>query len=226
MEAEKPVIQTDPEIPEAIRSFCSRCTEALKQVTAPESCIALARQELGGLLQNRDLMSRLMEAILEGRAFPDIRRPTLFDNEILLYQEPDRLYSLRMYLWGPGEYTPIHDHNSWGVIGTVTAGFEVVNYSRVDDGESEGYAELKERERFILKAGESAHTFPLNDGIHRTGNPTRETIVTLSFYGSPVARPYIQGFDLVHRRVFRIMSPRRKKVHLADQALKTLSSHA
>jgi hypothetical protein len=41
-----------------------------------------------------------------------------------------------------------------------------------------------------------------------------------------MARPYIQGFDAINRRVFRIMSPRRKKTHLATLALRTLKSHA
>lgn len=214
------------DIPDQINSLCSRCTEALRRSTEPDSCIALATQELHGLLLDQTLFIRLTKSILEAGSFPDIQRPTLFDNEIVLYQEPDRLYSLRMYIWGPGEYTPVHDHNSWGVIGTVTEGFEVVTYSRMDDRKLEGYAELSERKRFTLKAGESAHTYPLDDGIHMTGNPTLGTIITLSLYGKPVARPYIQGFDVVHRRAFRIMSPRRKKAHLAAQALETLTSHA
>jgi hypothetical protein len=131
-----------------------------------------------------------------------------------------------MYVWGPGEYTPIHDHNAWGVIGPVTEGFEVINYERLDDGLTEGYAEVRERGRFTLEAGHSAHTYPLNEGIHMTGNPTLGTIITLSLYGKPMARPYIQGFDAINRRVFRIMSPRRKKTHLATLALRTLKSHA
>jgi hypothetical protein len=101
----------------------------------------------------------------------------------------------------------------------------VINYSRLDDGSRAGYAELKERERFFLNPGESAHTYPLDRGIHMTGNPTLDTVITLSLYGKPLARPYIQGFDAVNGRVFRIMSPRRKKAHLAAEALRTLSSH-
>lgn len=214
------------DFPEEIISFCGSCAEALKRETDLDSLIALARHALRGLLLDRPLIVRLVESILEGSPFPDIHRPTLFDNEILLYQDPDRLFSLRMYIWGPGEYTSVHDHNSWGVIGTVTEGFEVVNYTRMDDGKLEGYAELSEGERFNLEAGESAHTYPLDEGIHMTGNPTLGTIITLSLYGRPVARPYILGFDVVHRRAFRIMAPRRKKAHLAAQALKTLTLHA
>jgi hypothetical protein len=209
-----------------IQSFCDRCSEALGGENDTDSCIAFARSELRELLLNRTLFSQLMGSILDGGSFPDIVRPTVFDNEIVLHMAPERLYSLRLYIWGPGEYTAIHDHNAWGVIGTVTEGFEVINYSRTDDGRIDGYAELEERERTLLNAGESAHTYPLDDGIHMTGNPTLGTIITLSLYGKPLARPYIQGFDAVNRRVFRIMPPKRKKAYLAAQALKTLAAHA
>ncbi len=215
-----------PAIPDEIRSLGERCDEAFGQTQIPDFCIEIARRELRVLLLNRSLLSGLMQSILDGGSFPDTHRPTLFDNEVVLHAGPGRTYSLRMYLWGPGEYTAIHDHNSWGVIGTVTEGFEVINYSRLDDGSREGYAELQERERFFLGPGESAHTYPLNRGIHMTGNPTLKTIITLSLYGKPLARPYIQGFDAVNRRVFRIMSPKRKKAYLAAEALRALSSHA
>jgi len=213
-------------IPDEIQSLCERCNEVFGRNQLPDSCIEFARRELHELLMNRSLFSRLMQSILDGDAFPDTHHPTLFDNELVLHVGPDRAYSLRMYLWGPGEYTAIHDHNAWGVIGTVTEGFEVINYSRLDDASREGYAELQERERFFLRSGESAHTYPLERGIHMTGNPTLGTIITLSLYGKPLARTYIQGFDAVNRRVFRIMSPRRKKSYLAAEALRTLSSHA
>jgi hypothetical protein len=212
--------------PDEIKSLCERCDEAFGQTQIPDSCIELARRELRQLLLNRSLVSRLMQSIVDGGPFPDALRPTLFDNEIVLHVAPGRLYSLRMYLWGPGEYTAIHDHNAWGVIGPVTDGFEVINYSRLDDGSRDGYAELQERERFFLCAGESAHTYPLDRGIHMTGNPTLETTITLSLYGKALARPYIQGFEPVNQRVFRIMSPKRKKAYLAAEALRTLSSHA
>lgn len=214
------------EMPAEIRSFCSRCSQTLQQLTDYDSCIGFVKEEMSELLRDRGLFTHLMRAMIAGGPFPDAQRPTLFDNELVLYIDPDRLYSLRIYLWGPGEYTPIHDHNAWGVIGSVNDGYEVINYSRLDDESIESYAELKEVERFSLRAGQCAHTLPLNDGIHKTGNPTSETNITLSLYGRPLTRPFIQGFDDVHRRVYRILSPRRKKLYLAGQAIKGLESNA
>jgi predicted metal-dependent enzyme (double-stranded beta helix superfamily) len=39
----------------------------------------------------------------------------LFDNEFILYRDPARLFSLRLYIFGAGERTCVHDHTSWGV---------------------------------------------------------------------------------------------------------------
>jgi hypothetical protein len=214
------------DIPGEIGEFCDRCSETISQLNDASSLIAYATQELGRLLQERALFARLLRGLVENSSYPDLHRPTLFDNELVLYLEPNRLYSLRMYLWGPGDYTPIHDHNSWGVIGAVNDGYEVINYSRLDDETVEGYAELREEERFLLGAGDCTHTLPLNQGIHKTGNPSLKAIVTVSLYGRALPRPYLQGFDEVHQRVFRIGTPRFKKLHLANQALKILEHDA
>lgn len=202
----------------AIRDFCMIFSKPLQGLRRYSECIELAGNELPQLLLDRSLMATLVEHIAAGADYPDVRVPTLFDNELLLYQEETRLYSLRMYLWGPGEYTAPHDHNSWGVIGTVTAGFEVINYRREDDGSREGYARLAAQPVIQLEAGQTVSTLPLNDGIHKTGNPGGETIITLSIYGRPLNRGYLQGFNVATDRVYRILSPKRKKIALAYQA--------
>lgn len=212
------------DIPEAIVSFCQRSADFLQDIPDPGAGIEFVLQELPVLLLDRALMTRLMKNVVERKPYPDLLSPTMFDNEVVLYHDTHRLFSLRMYLWGPGQYVPPHDHNSWGVIGTVSNGFEVVNYKRLDDKTKESYAHLLEVERKSLQSAEMAYTLPLDNGIHETGNPTLDTIITLSIYGRSIPRGYIQGFDIVDRRVYRILPPRRKKEFLAAQALKTLGS--
>ncbi len=214
------ILQGD--VPTVIREFCETCTQRLRDLHDYPACIELACSELPRLLLDRSLMAELMENIAAGTGYPDVKVPTMFDNELVLYLEKTRLYSLRMYLWGPGEYTVPHDHNSWGVIGTVSAGFEVTNYRREDDGSRKGYARLAAEETLVLQPGQTASTRPLNEGIHKTGNPTQTTLITLSIYGRPLDRGYLQGFDVAEDRVYRILPPKRKKMYLAAEALKTL----
>jgi predicted metal-dependent enzyme (double-stranded beta helix superfamily) len=208
----------------AIVSFCERCACGLEGMPSHKSRIELISEELPQLLLNKGLIAGLLNNIISGEAYPDVRRPTMFDNEVLLYLDPQGLLSLRMYLWGPMEYTYPHDHNSWGVIGTASEGYEVINYRRVDDESHEGYARLVEVERLRLQPGETASTLPFNQGIHKTGNATRAGIATLHLYGKTLPRGYLNGFDIANNRVYRVFPPRQKKQLLAQQALDCLEN--
>ena len=216
------MMASSQQIPEEILAFGDRCARALSRLNSPESCIEYGREALPELLLNRELLSELMQNMVSGERYPDIRRPTMFDNEVVLFLHPEHLFSLRLYLWGSGDFTYPHDHNSWGVIGTATDGYEVTNYRRLDDGSVEGHARLEELETLRLGPGETSFTLPFNRGIHKTGNGGDRTIITLHFYGRSLARGYLQGFDVANDRVYRILPPRMKKRTLAEQALETL----
>ena len=209
-------------VPVQILNFCERCSEDLAGVDDEKACIACVRDAMPGLLAERGLFADLMAGLLEGAPYPDMRRSTVFDNEVVLYVDDRRTLSLRMYLWGPGETTYPHDHNSWGVIGSVCDGFEVVDYRRDDDGTREGYAELSETKKMVLGSGETTFTLPFDAGIHKTGNPTSETLITLHLYGKAKSRGYLQGFDIPANRVFKVFPQRVKKEMLAAGALETL----
>jgi predicted metal-dependent enzyme (double-stranded beta helix superfamily) len=119
----------------------------------------------------------------------------------------------------------VHDHNSWGVIGPVSGGLAVTNYRREDDGSQEEYARLVESGNARLIPGETACTLPLNEGIHKVGNPTQETLLSLSMYGRPLSRGHVNGFDVAKQRVYRIHAPRLKKKLLAADALRGLTNN-
>jgi hypothetical protein len=200
-------------------AFCEQTSRSLDGLSDYRSCIDLVRTQLPKLLLNKELCIGLLTNIIQGGGYPDIRRTTLFDNEVPLYLDPQGRCSLRMYLWGPGEYTDPHDHNSWGVIGTVSEGYEVINYRRLDDESRSGYARLEEVERLRLQPGETAHTLPFSKGIHRTGNASGDCIVTFHLYGKTLPRGFLNCFDPANNRVYRLYPPRRKKELLARQAL-------
>lgn len=210
---------TTGQIHPEIQSFGERLSKDLSSLNSYRSCIDCTRRALPELLLNRQLLSEIMQCVVSGEPYPDIRRPTMFDNELILYVHPARLFSLRLYLWGPGEFTYPHDHNAWGVIGTAMEGYEVTNFRRVDHGSVDGYAKLEEIARLNLKPGETAFTLPFDEGIHRTGNSGDKTIVTLHLYGKSHSRGYLQGYDIVNDRVYRVFPPRLKKKTLASQVL-------
>jgi predicted metal-dependent enzyme (double-stranded beta helix superfamily) len=148
----------------------------------------------------------------------------MFDNELLLYLDAQRRFSLRMYLHKPGEYTAVHDHGSWGVLGTASGILEIIKYRRVDDGRRAGYARLEETARCRRLPGHTDTTLPLNEGIHCVGNPTAKTIAVINVYGSPARRLFINRYDPENERVEKVFPAHLRLRRLAAQALENFET--
>ena len=211
-----------PKPPPEILSICSRWSEKIERINTKQETIGFFQNELPGLLLNTPLFVQILDHITKGGNYPELRQAMMFENEYLLYLNSYRRFSLRMFIFEPGEYTPIHDHNSWGVTGNVLGSLEVVRYAREDGGSRADFARLRESDRYRLVPGDTELTLPLDAGIHQTGNPTAETIIMISVYGSPIRRLYINCFNMAKNRVRKIYPPRLKKKMLASQALETL----
>ena len=212
-----------PKPPIELLETCNRWSQAVETITGNDARMSFFKKELAVFLKNHSLLVLLLKNMESGRPYPDLRQAQMIDDEILLYLNPKRIFSLRMFLYGPEDFTPIHDHNSWGVSGAAFGELGVMRYTREDDGTVEGYARLRQTDRLRLMPGEIELTRPLNDGIHQTGNPGKGVTVMISTYGSPMRRLYINRFNLEHDRVERLYPPHIKKKMLAAQALKNFS---
>jgi hypothetical protein len=98
----------------------------------------------------------------------------------------------------------------------------VTQYVREDAGSDENFARLREAENRVLTAGQTEVVLPLNNGIHKTGNPGDMTSATVQLYGNPIRRTYINRFDPVSGRIGRIYPPRTKMRILASEALRAM----
>lgn len=103
----------------------------------------------------------------------------------LIYQSPNDDLSLYALVWCPGQWTPVHDHGSWGVVGIVEGVLEEHSYvyRTIDDGCSSGL-ELVRGGTFLLTPGAVAGFVPNPDHIHATGvSVGRPRAVSLHLYG-------------------------------------------
>jgi predicted metal-dependent enzyme (double-stranded beta helix superfamily) len=207
---------------EEVFHICRKWSAAAKLLGQPEDRMNYFRRELPSLLVERSLFGRILADVVKGSDFPDLRQATLFENELVLYQDPARIFSLRLYFFKAEEHTSVHDHTSWGVSGSAYGQLEIVRYRREDDGSNPEQARLTSSERFILWPGETETTLPFDQGIHRTGNPSGGITLMLSIYGPPLRRLYIQRFNLESGSVYRVYSPRARKKMLVEQALKEI----
>lgn len=206
-------------MPNKLIDFCESLAENLAEKTQPEDCIGIVNGLLPEIVTDKGLFREILEGMVRGEAYLDLSYATMFDSEVILYRNPARLFSIRMFLWAPGEYDPVHDHNSWGVVSPIHGQLEVVHYQREDDGSKKDYAKLSETGRRIIQAGET--TFVCGpESIHKTGNPTQRTNVQISLYGRPqTKRNHINGYDESTGRIYPIYAPKIRKQRLARQAL-------
>jgi hypothetical protein len=202
-----------------VRRICRGWAGAAGRCGCAEERIDFFRGALPALLARTELLAGVLEGIADGRPLPDLRLATVFENEYLLHQDPAGLFSLRLYLYGPGELTFVHDHLAWGVSGSARGPLEIVRFRRTDDGSDPGLSRLESTERTTLQPGEIETTLPFERGIHRTGNPQAGTTWMVSVYGPPARRSVMHRFDLETGRVTPLRPPRVHKRLLAQQAL-------
>ena len=103
----------------------------------------------------------------------------------LVYAAPDDSLSLYAVVWLPGQWTPVHDHGSWGVVGVVEGVLEERSYVRLspDRGADHGI-ELVRGGVILLGRGAVTSFVPNPDHIHVTGVPAeRRRAVSLHLYG-------------------------------------------
>jgi predicted metal-dependent enzyme (double-stranded beta helix superfamily) len=100
------------------------------------------------------------------------------------WEDPDRSFSLQVFVWPPGTRTMIHDHSSWGAYACASGTVLEERYERLDDGSIFEHAHLREVWQLPWSPKDGASTvLPADGGVHRVGNPYGETAVSVHLYG-------------------------------------------
>ena len=119
-----------------------------------------------------------------------------------VYIAPEQDLSLFALVWNPGQWTPVHDHGSWGVVGVLRGTLHERSYVRVDAAKStdEGI-DLVPGGVFLLNPGTITSFVPNPDHIHRTGVPDGASqVVSLHLYGRNMDSFHIYDLDTRTRR--------------------------
>jgi predicted metal-dependent enzyme (double-stranded beta helix superfamily) len=154
--------------------------------------IAQAREQSRGQREPADcvlalapLMLELIEqadTFLESRHFRSDRTHYARNR---IHDASDGSLSLYALVWLPGQWTPVHDHGSWGVVGVIEGVLEERSYVRMspDRGADSGI-ELVRGGVILLGRGAVTSFVPNPDHIHVTGVPAgRPRAVSLHLYG-------------------------------------------
>lgn len=150
------------ELAKTLHATTSRCQ--------PHALAAAAKASLRGYLCEPELLAPQHQ---QGNADRYQRH--------LLYADPERQFSVLAIVWLPGQRTPIHGHTAWGAVG-VYAGHP---YCEVFDTRTQAKPamELEPQLKLRLHPRDLATVQPGIDDVHRIGNDTRKTCITIHIYG-------------------------------------------
>lgn len=123
-----------------------------------------------------------------------------------IYIATDQSMSLYAIVWNPGQWTPIHDHGSWGVVGVLSGTLHERSYIRLDaDREADSGIDLHRGGVLLLSPGAITSFVPNPDHIHVTGVPeSAQPVVSLHLYG--------RNMDSFH--VYDAAARTRKRIHV------------
>ena len=125
----------------------------------------------------------------------------------LIHEAPDGSLSLYSIVWQPGQWTPVHDHGSWGVVGVVEGVLEERSYVRLSpDRGADAGIELARAGVILLARGAVTSFVPNPDHIHVTGVPEgRPPALSLHLYGRTMS-----DFN-----TYDVAAGTRRRVHVA-----------
>ena len=178
-----------------LRHFVDDCRETIARNHTPADCVRHIVPFMYKLL-NGDKSFLKPEHF---RSHPDhYERNAIFIDE-------NGIMSLYALVWRPGQWTPIHDHGTWGVVGVHQGALQECGFMRVDgqpDDAKEGI-ELVPGGIVLLPGGAVTSFVPNPDHIHETGNPSAtENVVSLHLYGNAMAGFHIYDNDAKSRKWF------------------------
>ena len=183
-----------------------------------------AQRLLRKLLPNQEFIGDVLDRMVSDDAVLKGKIGTIDRNDIMVYLSPKGSFSMRLFVWAPLAFSPIHDHGAWGVIGAFAGQVDETKYRRLDDGSKEGYAKIEQASRAILNPGDTAYVSVFDDGIHKTGNSSDTVSLSLHVYGRAVRKGFVQCFNMEENSVHNLVTPKLDKRLFAVKALGALSA--
>jgi len=170
-----------PRFSQELEHFIPRCQGD------QEAILKTVIQSMQKLLSNpqvldSDFVSALLAGHIDGR----------------VYTSPEQGFFVQVFAWPPGCETPVHDHNTWGVMGVLHNRLQVTEYD-LQPNQPPGHFALQETARFEAGPGSIVYLSMPNNEIHHIANASEETSFSVHVYGSELHNTHV--FDLVSGEV-------------------------
>lgn len=162
-----------------VDNFIHICRRQILSCNAPVECIEALIPEV------IRLMSISEQWLEKSYLAPDSNH---YARNVVYLDENNEL-GLYVLVWQPGQWTPVHDHGTWGVVGVLEGSLYEHNFIRCDQQpiEHDSEIELVRGGSLLLSPGAITSFVPNPDHIHITGNPNNKRVVSLHLYGHAMA---------------------------------------
>lgn len=191
-----------------VKSFCGEIRQLLQSTDNQAEIFSRGREIISRMALKPVFLKEIFFRYATDDDFLMNRLLTVDPNEVTIFVDPSRLFSLRLYIWDPAMTYPIHAHGSWGIVSCVAGAIIERKYERIDGGEQPGRAEIRELGRGTLRPGETTVVLPLYQGIHSMESAGQDSpSISLHLYGRAVRRGYLECFDLHKNTVYKVIPP-------------------
>ncbi len=205
-----------------LEQFCDRFHALLAEKQAITGLIESGCSLMAELISEQEWFGDILRKILFEPDFNKNQKAGIWPNEITLYRCPDKSFQVLCYIWESYNIDTVHDHGSWGIIGSFIKSFRERKYKRLDDGKAEGYALLEEGSSTVFQPGKVTYVLPLNKGIHSMENIGSDVSITVNVYGRNMREGYIQFYYPEKNSVTKIYPPKSLRETLAIRAAAAL----
>jgi predicted metal-dependent enzyme (double-stranded beta helix superfamily) len=111
----------------------------------------------------------------------------------LLHEEPNHDLAVFVLSWLPNRGTTPHNHKTWAVVIGMEGQEQEINYNRLDNGKTPGYASLERSGVRVMTAGDVARCYP--EHIHSVWNVGKDISISLHTYGRHINHTGRSEFD-------------------------------
>ena len=123
--------------------------------------------------------------------------------QYLLHLDPAGRFSVVSFVWGPGQFTPVHDHTVWGLVGVLRGAEVEQSYALSADGRW-----LPDGPEMVMRPGDVDAVSPRVGDVHQVSNALAgEVSVSIHVYGADIGavrrhvylpdgtrKPFISGY--------------------------------
>ncbi len=153
--------------------------------------ITAGRPLVESLLKNDSFLVDLLESAARTET-PEGFLPSDI-NGFSIYRDPEKQFSMHLFVWEPHVPYPIHDHGSWGIVGVYRGRIQETKW-QIHGHPGDYQVEMTPQTPHEVGQGATTYVYPLDEGPHSMRPLDQKTALTVHVYGAPVRKGMLRFF--------------------------------